>query len=176
MASQVLHNVGNVLNSLKTSLSMARQDKAEPNLARFDRALDLLETTTDNPTFLSSDRERQLIDYLRTLRSDMSKKANYLFGELDQMTSHVQHIQTIIEAQQSSQHFPYEDGISPEVVIDDTLLMTSNSLKRHRVKLCLDIQDAIQVRSSRHHLLQILVNLIKNGVEALDENPATEST
>lgn len=171
LANQVLHNVSNVLNSLNTSLSMAREDQVEPNLVRLERALDLLEANTETPGFLASDKGKQLLGYLRTIREDMSNKAQHLFGELDQMTRHLQHIQTIISTQQSSHHGALDEWISPQAVIDDALLMTSNSLKRHRVKLCIDIQDPPHFRSSRHHLLQILVNLIKNGVEALDHNP-----
>jgi signal transduction histidine kinase len=171
IATTVLHNVGNVLNSVNVSAelvsSQMRTSKAQ-GLGKVARLMN--EHVHDLSDFLTTDNKGKLLpDYLLKLAQVVTDEQQGIIEELGQLIKGIDHIKTIVAAQQS-----YAVAVSvvetvlvPEL-IDDALRMSAGSLARKEVTVVKDIADLPLLSLDRHRVLLILVNLIRNARQALD--------
>ncbi len=165
VAAGVLHNVGNSLNSLNISaeyvLERARQ---------FDASL--LSRAAARIAQLSGDVEkhrgelRSLGHYIAAFAKDLSGRRRELLDELHRITGAVEHIKSIVGLQQSHANpSPAVEEIDIEGVIDDVLAITGAD--SHPVEVEHPVEPLPTVRLDRSRLVQILVNLVHNGLDAL---------
>jgi signal transduction histidine kinase len=172
VASNVLHNVGNVLNSVNVSATLAseliRKSKL-PNLAKVVRMLD--DHNGDLGAFMTADpKGKQLPDYLRDLTEHITRDQEKAVQELESMRKNVEHIKEIVMMQQS---YARISGVREMVravdLVEDSFSMDAGSFARHGVQLVRDFQEVPPLNVEKHKVLQILVNLIRNAKQSCDE-------
>ncbi len=174
VATGVLHNVGNVLNSVNVAASMAEAVVRRSKMPRLTQLAELVAARQENLTeFLSRDeRGRELPRYLVQLAAHLSGEQRELSEELRTLTSHVGHIRDIVSMQQSISRV---SGVTEEVrvgdVLDDALRMVQATLVRDQITLERDYSDGLTARLDKHRALQILVNLMANAAEATRDTP-----
>ncbi|HEY6926744.1 MAG TPA: PAS domain-containing protein [Steroidobacteraceae bacterium] len=171
VATGVLHNVGNVLNSLGVSSSTLRARLRTSPFDRVARVAAMLDTNRDSlrDFFASDPRGRQLPQYLCALRKRLSSDMDDLGHELDAIDSHIQYLREIVQAQQS---FTGNAGTEEPVNIRE-LLATALTLKGQElrdVQITRDIPDLPEVWTDRYKLLQIIVNFVGNASDAVAES------
>ncbi len=171
IATTVLHNVGNVLNSVNVSAelvsSLMRTSKAQ-GLGKVAQMMN--EHVHDLSDFLTTDHKGKMLPgYLLKLAEVVAIEQQGIIEELGQLTKGIDHIKTIVAAQQS-----YAVAVSivetvpvPEL-IDDALRMSAGSLARQEVTVVKDIADLPLLPLDRHRMLLILVNLIRNAKQAMN--------
>lgn len=172
MATGVLHNIGNALNSVNTSVSVtierARSSKA-PGVGR------LAQLIADNgqrlPEFFASDpRARQIPIYLEQLAEQLTQEQRAFLAELDAVRESVDHMIEILAAQQSLARVEgVTEDVPPSELIEYALRISEAALSRHLVTVVRHYSAVPAVRVQRHKALQILVNLIRNAKEAMQE-------
>ncbi|MDR3409473.1 MAG: CHASE domain-containing protein [Formivibrio sp.] len=171
IATNVLHNVGNVLNSVNVSAdilsSQIRSSKA-PGLAKAVQLLD--EHATDLGNFLTHDEKgKRLPGYLNKLAETLAAEQQSLIDELGQLTKSIEHIKDIVATQQSyAVALSVIEMVPVQDLVDDALRMNAGSLARHEVTVVKEVADLPLLPLDRHRVLQILVNLISNAKQALD--------
>ena len=171
IAINVLHNIGNVLNSLNVSSTTSIKLTESLKHEQIAKVADLLEKNGDNPGFLKDDeRGKQVVPYLRKLSAQMAQSQGLILEELKALTSHVDHIKHILKTQQNYAK-PTEvlDHFELNEVIQDAIQINRDGLRRHQVELVTDIEANPVMESDKHRILQILVNLIRNAKYACDE-------
>ena len=171
IAINVLHNIGNVLNSLNVSSTTSIKLTESLKHEQIAKVADLLEKNGDNPGFLKDDeRGKQVVPYLRKLSAQMAQSQGLILEELKALTSHVDHIKHILITQQNYAK-PTEvlDHFELNEVIQDAIQINRDGLRRHQVELVTDIEANPVMESDKHRILQILVNLIRNAKYACDE-------
>jgi len=172
VATSVLHNVGNVLNSVNISGSIVSDKVRNSKVLNLAKAVALIEAQKhDLGRFIAEDpRGRQLPGYLSSLAVHLAGERNEILQELGQLTSNIEHIKEIVAMQQN---YARVSGVmEPHKVVDlveDALRMNAGALDRHQVKVIRDYQQAPMAVVDKHKLLQILVNLIRNAKYALDD-------
>ncbi|MFA6546021.1 MAG: PAS domain-containing protein [Limisphaerales bacterium] len=173
VATGVLHNVGNVLNSVNVAATlvsdMIRRSKAA-NLARL--AAMLKDHGQDLSAFLTQDEKgRQIPVYLEQLGQHLAEEQQNLLRELDEMRRNVDHIRDIVATQQG---YSKVGGIVEPVVAADlvemALRMQLTALTRHDVTVTRQFSPVPTVFAEKHKVLQILNNLIRNAKQALEAN------
>jgi signal transduction histidine kinase len=172
IATNVLHNVGNVLNSVNVSANLLSQKVRGSKAAGLGKAVALMgEHADDLGEFLTTDaRGKQLPNYLGKLATALAIERQGIDEELVRLTKGVAHIKEIVSAQQSLA------GVSRviEVVqISDLMddgLRIAGILDRHDVTVTKDYPDAALLSLDRYRILLILVNLIKNSSYAMHNN------
>lgn len=174
VATSVLHNVGNVLNSVNTSASVVadrlQASKAE-GVARVAELLD--QNRHDLPGFFSAaGRTDQLINFLRALAQHLASERKISLGELAELTNHIGHIKEIVAMQQS---YARVSGLTESVhvleLVEDALRMNGGALARHEVQLIRDYPVHLPpITVDKHKVLQVLVNLIRNARHACDDS------
>jgi len=173
VATNVLHNVGNVLNSVNVSASLVSERIKAGKGARLGDVTTLLEQNlADLPRFLAEDeRGRKLPQYLRALTTQLSAERDSLLKELSDLRANLDHIRDAVSMQQTyAKRFGVLETVSVVDLVEDSLRMNTGALTRHRVALEKDFRDHPQITVERHKVLQILVNLIRNAKYACDES------
>jgi signal transduction histidine kinase len=173
----VLHNVGNVLNSLNVSASVItsglRQSKAE-SLAKLGALL--REHQSDLGTFLGSDpKGRRVPEFLGSLARHAVEERDQLLQEITALQKNIDHIKEIVSMQQAyATMVGVVEPLDAATLMADALSMNADALARHEVRVVREFDSVPPVLGERAKILQILVNLIRNAKYACDEEAAAE--
>jgi signal transduction histidine kinase len=174
VASDVLHNVGNVLTSAVINLEQMRSAAAT---SRFERAAQLSamlkEHQEDLVGFLTRDpRGRVLPDYLLALTEELGHERTQLRTNLHEMGLHLDHIHAIVRVQQD---YAKTSLILGEwdlaQLIEDSLRFQMATLQRHGVSVARELTSVPRMQVDKHKVLQILINLLSNAKDAMAEVP-----
>ncbi len=173
IATGVLHNVGNVLNSVNVSANLMRS-KIErlpvTDLAKLTSVLRQHEQ--DLASFVAGDpRAKHLIPFLTELNQALASERESLLGELRTLGSGIDHVADLVRAQQT---FAGTKGVfeyaSLEQEVEAALRMCNQALGEITgVEVVREFGELPSVRVDKHKLLEILVNLIQNARQSLDE-------
>ena len=171
IATNVLHNVGNVLNSVNIAAELAGAQLRTSKLRGLARAVRLMdEHAADLGAYLTSDAKGRLLPgYLRELTQALEAEHAAMAQELSTLGKSVDHIKEVIAAQQSYAGTPrMVESLNFCDLLDDALRMNALALTSHRVEIVRHVDVLPALPLDRHRLLQILVNLIGNAKQALD--------
>ena len=172
IATGVIHNVGNVLNSLNVSVTLLGEQLKKSRVTALSRSVGLFATFPGGlSTFLATDKGKALPDYLCAVSKHLTEENGRMLGELTSITSNVEHIKAIVATQQS---YSLASGIVEEVLVEelleDALRMGESSFTKHGVEIRRELGTNIRVVTDRHKLLQILINLVSNARHALHDS------
>lgn len=173
VASGVLHNVGNALNSVRVSASVAQSKVRGFRTDGLQRALNMLgEHQEDLAQFLTGDqRGRQLPTYLTKAVGELVTVQSGLLDELGRMSGGLDHIYSIVRAQQTHAGVTgITQCVAPAQLCEEALELCAPQLKDVEVERHLDKSALVSVE--KHKILQVLVNLVSNAVQAMSDQPA----
>ena len=179
VASSVLHNVGNVLNSVNTSAGVVVDLVRGSNASGISRVGALLEEhRQDLPVFLAdANRAEKLITYIKTLAEHLASERTTVLAELKELTQNIEHIKEIVAMQQSYAGVcGVIDRHQVSALVEDALRMHDGGLTRHKVRVLRQFENVPEVLVDKHKVLQVLVNLISNAKYALSASAAPERT
>ncbi|HWN95718.1 MAG TPA: PAS domain S-box protein [Methylomirabilota bacterium] len=173
VATSVLHNVGNVLNSVNVSTTLVAEQVKKSKVANLAKAAALLnEHAADFGAFITTDpKGKQLPDYLAQLARHLQAEQVTLLNEMDQLRKNIEHIKDIVAMQQS---YARVSGVTETLkisdLVEDALRMNAGALTRHDVEVVREFEEIPLVTIDKHKVLQVLVNLIRNAKYACDES------
>ncbi|HEY6451381.1 MAG TPA: PAS domain-containing protein [Steroidobacteraceae bacterium] len=171
VATGVLHNVGNVLNSLGVASSTVQARLKTSQFDRVQRVADLLDEHRDalGAFFTSDPRGKRLPEYLSALGAQTAKDVVGLQQEIDAISGHVQYLCEIVQAQQSFARVgSAEEAVDVRELVDTALTLKGQELRG--VDIEREIADMPEVVTDRYKLLQIVVNFIANACDAMSAN------
>jgi PAS domain S-box-containing protein len=178
VATGVLHNVGNVLNSVNVSANVLADSVRKSKASSIRKIADLLDANkADLAAFFGKDGKGQLMpNYLVTLAQQFETEQQTRLAEIEQLTKNIAHIKDIVAMQQDyAKVAGVMEDFAPRTLLDEALRMASPELSRCSVHVETDCPDTLpMVNTDRHKVLQILVNLITNAQQAMEETPAAE--
>jgi len=170
VAADVLHNVGNVLNSINVSTTVIREKVTSSELANLEKVASIInEHTDDLGTFLTEDPQGKHIPvYLTEVSKCLTDEQTDIIDKLKVLTDNVQHIKDIIGMQQSyAKVSGVEVPTSLSKLAEDAIQINSAGLERHGTRLIREFEDLGDVEIDKQKVLQILVNLVSNAKYAL---------
>ena len=185
VASGVLHNVGNVLNSVNVANQTARDLITRSSLPGLEKTLSLIEQQTDLKAFLSqpiaandeggNTKAHSLLAYLDKLHDKLSHEHQLALHELDQLHTNIEHIKNIISRQQ--QYARPTQALEPvlvEQLVNDALLIHAQSFSRQDIEVIRQVDRLGECYLDRHQVLQIVGNLISNAGQAVAANTGSK--
>lgn len=176
VATGVLHNVGNVLNSVNVSANLIRDQLRESKAGGLSKAVELMLTQGEAiGRFMQEDvKGRQLPVYLGKLAEHLANQQRSLSEETTRLTANLEHIKEIVQLQQSyGKSVGVIQQLRPQDVMDEALRLNAAGLQRHTVELERHFSELAEMPIDRHKVLQILVNLVANAKQAIEEfNPS----
>jgi ligand-binding sensor domain-containing protein/signal transduction histidine kinase len=175
VASGVLHNVGNVLNSVNVGASVITSKLRDLRFEKLSAALNMLQEHSDDlSTFVATDAKGQrILPYLVKLASHLRDERQQILSEVEALTSHVDHMKEIVATHQDyAKASTLVETLSPSKLIDDALRMVLASFERHHIEVIRDIDNVPEILAPKHRILEILVNLLRNAKQSVIERNA----
>jgi PAS domain S-box-containing protein len=173
VATSVLHNVGNVLNSVNVSSSLINERIKNSKITNMVKVADLIRThDKDLGQFFTSDpKGKQLPEYLAKLAGHLTQEQEEILKELASLVSNIVHIKEIVAMQQGyARAAGVLETLKPTDMVEDALRMNIGAVNRHNIKIVREFTDVPPVLTDKHKVLQILVNLIRNSKYACDDS------
>ena len=170
IATNVLHNVGNVLNSVNISADLVSRQLRHSKAQGLGKAMQLMnEHPGDLGRFLTEDEKGKLLPgYLNQLVLAIAQEQQGMSAELGQLSKSVDHIKDIVATQQSyAGTSSLLQALSISELLDDALRMHAGALTRHHVTVLKEFSDVPRIMGDKHRLLLILINLIGNAKHAM---------
>ncbi|UVL81701.1 sensor histidine kinase [Pseudomonas sp. B21-028] len=170
IATNVLHNVGNVLNSVNISAELVTRKLKNSKTLGLGKAVKMMnEHAEDLGQFMTLDEKGRLLPrYFNELVDSIAAEQALLIDELAQLTKSVDHIKEIVTTQQSyAGAARLVEPLNVSDLFEDALRMNSGALNRHHVTVIKDYQDAPTIMGDKHRLLLVLINLISNAKFAM---------
>ncbi|MFO1477400.1 MAG: ATP-binding protein [Verrucomicrobiota bacterium] len=174
VATAVLHNVGNVLNSVNVSASLVAEHLSAMKVSGVARVAALMnEHAEDIGHFLTQDSKgRRLPEYLSELAKHLSTEQDEILKQVDFVRNRIDHIKEIVSKQQSygKPTGVVEQARMPEV-LDDFLHVHANEFTESGIEILRAYEsEAPEITVDRHKVLQILLNLASNARHACLES------
>lgn len=175
VATAVLHNVGNVLNSVNVSAGVARTTLLGSRISKVPLAAKLMkDNEADMAGFMTQDpRGQRLPNYLAKLGESLVEENQSLVGEMDRLIGNIEHINHIVAMQQNYAKFGgFKEKFLVTGLIEDALQLNMTALGRHDVKIIREFDPAnpAEITIEKHKMLQILINLISNAKIACSDS------
>lgn len=171
VATGVLHNVGNVLNSVNVSSTLICNQVRGSRTSRLrDVILLLNQNSADLANFLTNDPKGKIIpSYLSNLSERLGQEQQELLKELELLVKNIEHIKEIVAMQQNYARVSgIIESLSIRNLVEDALQMHTAAMARHGILVVREYQEVPVISMDKHKVLQILVNLIRNAKYAMD--------
>ena len=177
VATGVLHNVGNVLNSLNVSATVLANGLRQSKTESLVKVSDMLRShAADLGGYLTQDPKGRLVPgFIESLARHFAEDRARLLQEIASLQQNVEHIKEIVTMQQTyATMVGIVEPLEAATLMEDSLRMNSGALVRHDVRVIREFQTVPPVLAEKGKVLQILVNLIRNGKYACDEGGRTD--
>jgi sensor domain CHASE-containing protein len=175
IASGVLHNVGNILNNVTTSVGVAKEMVESSRAKKLDDLAKMLEGNKDNLVdFLTKDaRGTKILEYIRMLANSLIDENKNMEKEVCNLDKYIGHIKEVVTMQQSlSNVIGMNEELKIADIIEDARMLNKSISENKEIEFTYDIQLKENVILDRVKLLHVIVNLIKNAIESiLEANP-----
>ena len=173
VATGVLHNVGNVLNSVNVSATLVREQLTASKLQSLLKATALIrDHHSDLANYLTQNPQGQkLPDFLLKVTEHIATEHRRWQTELVGLTKNIEHIKEIVAMQQSYAKLSgVVEPLAPQELVEDALRINEVSLGRHGIRVTRKFDNTPIVAVDKHKALQILINLIRNAKQAIEHN------
>ena len=173
----LLHNIGNSVNSVTVGVKVLHDNLANNRLVhRFSRFADMIKAHQgDWEDYIKNDpKGQQVLPFILALAEDFTAQNEQLVQTLERVRDRVSHIVDIIRTQRSSNQSGMTDMTEKNIHLQEAILnalkLQQDSLDKREIQIEIDCEKApqeIHIQESQFH--QMLVNLFKNSIEAIDE-------
>lgn len=172
IATSVLHNIGNVLNSTNTSVALMQENIDKSKARSLETVCDILsQHQNDLSEFFENDPAgKNIPQFLKMLSEELKKEKSELKSGTEALQKNIQHIKDIITMQHSVSG---SLGVMEKISITDLLenAITINKTDTFsKIEIVRQFKPIKTVISDQVKLLQIFVNLIKNAIDSLLES------
>lgn len=180
VATGVLHNVGNALNSVNVSVSMISERLRGSKLAGLTKATAMLKAQGPGlASFLTENPQgKRLPEYLEKLGTQLGQDERAMLNEVAGLHAGVAHITAIVSAQQtlakSGNAVESTERVTPQVIVEEALGLALSAAAKERLAVVTHFEAGPALQLDRHRLIQVLVNLIRNASQAMEQRPDGE--
>jgi PAS domain S-box-containing protein len=177
VATSVLHNVGNVLNSVNISAGMIIESVKKSRGSSLTRVVVLLEEHAhDLGDFVTNDsRGKHVVGHLAKISEHLLADQATIVRELDSLQRNVEHIKEIVAMQQN---YATVGGVKETInmvdLVEESIRMNEQGFGRHRLKVIREFEQVPPLSVEKHKILQILVNLLRNAKHACQDSEGAD--
>jgi signal transduction histidine kinase len=178
VATNVLHNVGNVLNSVNVSSSLIADKVRNSKVVNIAKVVALMRLhENDLGNFMTNDSKgKQLPEYLANLAAHLAGEQEDVLHEVGSLVNNIIHIKEIVALQQNhAKSAGISETLKVTDLIEDALGMNRDAMTRHNIKVQRDFAEVPSILTEKHKVLQILVNLIRNAKHACEDSETPDN-
>ena len=170
----ILHNIGNAINSVTIGIGTIHGHLVRNRLmGRLHALADAVRVNQDDlANYIKNDPQgKQVAPFIVALAEDFAEQNEKLKKTVARVGDRVEHIADIVRMQKSlGRRNVDRKDINLRKAIADAVKVLQESIKKRDIEVHVDCENApseIRIQESQFH--QMLVNLIKNSIEAIDE-------
>jgi sensor domain CHASE-containing protein len=171
VATGILHNVGNVLNTVNVSATLVADRVRNSRMSKLQRLVSVVEQHQEGlGEFIAKDpKGRHFGPYLTELTKLMATDHENIAREVDVLNSGIEHIRELVESQQTyARRSELREPTQIPGVLDSALKISEQALVDCRAtEIVRQYEDLPALAIDKHKLLEILVNLCKNARESM---------
>ena len=179
VANNILHNVGNVLNSVNVSAEQISGKLSSLQTANVNQIAILMKENEDNlnELFDRDGMHQQLAQFLIQLATHLTEEKENITHEIDLLKNNIDHIKHIITMQQDhSKNTHTNEPVSPHDLFETALQLSGDDSERSDITIIRKYDTTSEIELDKHKILQILVNFIRNAIYAARKNEHHQST
>ena len=169
IATSIIHNVGNLLNSVNTSVTLVIEGSNQSKITVLPKLYDIFSDNKNNlDDFLNNnERGKLVLPYFQQLIKTIGDEHLTLQKELKHLHNNLTHINQVITSQLSfKMSLGIEEQLELSELIEDSLNVQNNNIEKYNIQIERNYQKLPPISIVKSKILQILINLIKNAVEA----------
>lgn len=174
IASEVLHNVGNAVNSANSCAELVEERLTGSALNGLKMATGLLqEQAPRSAEFFTTDpRGPKLIQYFCALNDTLHQERDENLGQIRRLHETICHIRGVIHSQQQhAGRSDFRQRVSFRELQDEALLVNSRLVQESGVQVVTEMPEELNLNVNRSRLAQVLVNLQKNAILSMQSVP-----
>ncbi|CAM2007596.1 ligand-binding sensor domain-containing protein [Acanthopleuribacter pedis] len=169
IATGILHNVGNILNSINVSVEVMDETVRKSNASGFMRRL--LEVIQNQGEETQPGQNLRLAETLEKTMTLMERNQSKVMKEVNALKDQIHHINEIVRTQQSYAKIEYYERMDPNIVVMDALRILRNMFRNRSIELIEDLKPLPFASVAKIKLMQVVINVLKNAIEATEKNP-----
>ncbi len=177
LTSGTLHNVKNLLVSVKTSSEFISQMAVGDSIASLKKVNKIIRDNFHNieDFICNNPKGRKCLEYYLKLEEMFDNEADISKKHQHRLSVKLTAIEEIIITQQAySKGKSLGELVNIIEIIEDVLTMQKSTLENYNVNVIKEFNNLPDVNLHKMKLLHILINLIKNAKEALEEQSVDE--
>jgi signal transduction histidine kinase len=170
VAIEMLHGLGNVLNSANVSATRVAEITARSKTHNLSKVVAMImEHRDDFGRFFRDDpRGQKLPDYFTQLVEVVERDNRVVNAEVESLTRNVDHMKVIVAAQQAQTYrSDMAETVDVHVLLDDALGAAAASYDEHTIEVVRCFDELPPARLDRHKTLQILIIVLANARDAV---------
>jgi signal transduction histidine kinase len=168
-ATGILHNVGNVLNSVTIASTCIADSVRRSKAASLAKVVALLREHEDElgRFFTDNPKGRLVLDFLAQLAEQLTGAQAGALQELAELHKNIEHIKDIVTSQQGmARSSSRAKAVNVTELVEDAVKLSLTGVARLKIEVITDYADLPWVTLEKSRTLQILVNLVRNAKEA----------
>jgi len=171
LAAGVLHDMGNILNSVTTSVGLTEEILINSELRNFRKANKLLRENIQNlEHFILKDQKgKMLMEYYLGLEEPLDREAGKLIRYNQRLAEKIKMINDVVYAQQ---RFARMGGVKEKITLSkfiaDTLRLLSGNFEKELIAVKTRFEQVDRIKGERSKLVHSLINLLTNAAEAME--------
>jgi PAS domain S-box-containing protein len=174
IATGVLHNVGNVLNSINVSGSLIRERLRHSKQAQLSQIATLLhDHRTAFADFVTLDPRGAFVPELVTrVSAALEDERGEITRELGLIVENIGHVKEIVARQQNyAKQGDMLEPLDTAELVENAVRISVASGTLSGLEVVREFQPSTRMLADKHKTLQILVNLMRNARQAMEATP-----
>jgi PAS domain S-box-containing protein len=170
VATGVLHNVGNVLNSVNVASNVVTERIRTSKVLELKKVAALLtQQNEDFAGFIARDpRGKHIPELISCVANALQVEHADLVEEISTIAKNIEHIKEIVAMQHSfAKGRGMIEPLAIQRLVDDAIKINAVSMERHRISIIQAYEEVPKAMVDKHLVLQILVNLLRNSKQAI---------
>jgi len=173
VATTILHNIGNILNSANLSANLIKENLQQNYYQKFFTIIEMIKQNSGHlGEYLSTDKKGKLIpDYLNELSEIMLKEHQRNIDEINNLDKNLEYIKTVVNLQKTVGGVSeFSEKIFIPDLIDTAIKMSANPEFDKLIIIHKHYSHDPVIFADKSKLLQIFINLFQNAKDALLED------
>lgn len=169
VATNVLHNVGNVLSSVNTSAGLLADEARALKAESIERLVEMLRGHRENLAefFATDPRSQKVLPFLEQIAVYLGGKRTALLREIDNLRKAADHMRAVVQMQQGfARTRGMEEVVDVATLVEDCVTLSADLIRKHGVRIERRIECRASLSVEKHKVMQSLVNLIRNACQA----------
>ena len=160
IATSVLHNIGNLLNSVNVSLEVVQNHIKKSEMHNIIRGVEMINAHIDSlQQYLTEDpKGKLLLRYFTSIKEPLARDYEEINLEISRLNKHIIHIKDIVKMQNTiSGVSEIKEKVSLIEITEEAILLTQDSLQKYGIFLEKQFDHVNNILADKNKITQIII-------------------